>query len=330
MPALLEIHGLAVQYGIEDGEPVHAVRGIDLTVAPGEVTALVGESGAGKSTIALSTIGVLPPNARLTSGEVLFEGADLRSMKDEPLRRLLGNTIAMIWEDPGKRLDPMMRVGPQLEEVMVAHREMPSAEIRRQVIAELALMRLPDPEAIFDAHPHELADGMAHRVMLAMATILRPRLLIADDPTSRFDAVLRAQLLDVLQRMKENADLAMLLITHDMGAVAQLADQVAVIYAGRIAEVGSVQEIFQTPRHPYTADLIASMDPFVRAREPRLPQIAVAPADLSALAGHCPFLARCTDATETCVREPEPDLAPADAATDAHRAACYNPIPVHS
>jgi oligopeptide/dipeptide ABC transporter ATP-binding protein len=134
-------------------------------------------------------------------------------------------------------------------------------------------------------------------------------------------------LLDVLQRMKENADLAMLLITHDMGAVAQLADQVAVIYAGRIAEVGSVQEIFRTPRHPYTAALIASMDPFARARAPRLPQIAGAPADLSALAGHCPFLTRCADATETCVREPEPELLAPDAASPAHRAACYHPIP---
>lgn len=327
MPALLEIRDLAVQYGIEDGDPVHAVRRIGLTVAPGEVTALIGESGAGKSTVALSAIGLLPPNARLTSGEILFEGEDVLTMESAALRPLLGNSIAMVYEDSGGRLDPMMRVGPQLEEVMVAHREMPSAEIRQRVIDELALMRLPEPETLFDAHPHELADGMVLRVMLAMVTILRPALLIADEPTSRFDAVLKMQILDVLQRIKENADLAMLLITHDMGAVAQLADQVAVLYAGRVAEVGSVQEIFRAPRHPYTAAMIATMDPFARVREPRLPQIAGAPADLSALAGHCPFLARCADATETCLKEPEPALSPAEAANDGHQAACYTPIP---
>jgi oligopeptide/dipeptide ABC transporter ATP-binding protein len=248
-------------------------------------------------------------------------------MDREPLRRLLGNEIAMVYEDPGKRLDPMMRVGVQVEEVMVAHRELSSAEMRERVIAELALMKLPEPEDLFDAYPHELADGMVHRVMLAMATILRPAILIADEPTSRFDAILKAQILDVLLRMKQESNLSMLLITHDMGAVVQLADQVAVMYAGRIAEVGSVQQIFRAPQHPYTAALIAALDPFARVQEPRLPQISGEPADLSAEAGHCPFLARCAYASETCVREPEPGLSPPDAANPAHQSACYHPIP---
>ena len=327
MAALLQIRDLSVHYRLDGDETAQAVRGVDLTVERGQVTALVGESGAGKSTIALCTIGLLPPNARLTSGQILFQNADVLTMEREPLRRLLGNEIAMLYEDPGKRLDPMMRVGVQLEEVMVAHRELSSAEMRERVIAELALMKLPEPEDLFDAYPHELADGMVHRVMLAMATILRHAILIADEPTSRFDAILKSQILDVLLRMKQDANLSMLLITHDMGAVVQLADQVAVMYAGRVAEVGSVQEIFRAPQHPYTAALIAALDPFARVQEPRLQQIPGEPADLSAKAGHCPFLARCAYASATCVREPEPGLSPPDAATPSHQSACYHPIP---
>jgi oligopeptide/dipeptide ABC transporter ATP-binding protein len=327
VPPLLEIRNLAVDYGLDHGEVHSAVRGVDLVVEPGKVTALVGESGSGKSTIVLSTMDMLPPNGKRTSGEILFQGEDLLTMDAEPRRQLLGDHIAMVPENPVNSLDPLMRVGRQVAEVVTAHREITREVLREQVIRELTLMQVPEAAQAFDSYPHELAGGMVHRVMLAIATILRPKLLIADEPTSGFDVVVKAQILDVLANMKRNANLAMLMVTHDMGAVVQLADSVAVMYAGRIAEVASVEEIFRSPRHPYTAALIAALDPFARVARARLPEIPGAPADLSAVPGRCPFLARCPNATEVCLHEAEPNLRLMEATVPSPQAACYNPLP---
>jgi peptide/nickel transport system ATP-binding protein/oligopeptide transport system ATP-binding protein len=243
-------------------------------------------------------------------------------MDGEELRRLRGRVISMIFQDPQAGLNPVLTVGQQVAETVEIHLRVPKKEARRITIDALAGLGLSEPELVASRYPFQLSGGMAQRVMIAIATVLRPRVIIADEPTSALDVTVQAAILAELDRLRSETGSAILLITHDLGVVAQMAQRVAVMYAGRIVESGNARDVFRTPRHPYTWSLLSTM-PRLDRSVGRLPQIKGQPPDLSALNGQCAFLPRCPKALNTCRSSPWPDLAPID---DGHAVACFNPV----
>jgi peptide/nickel transport system ATP-binding protein/oligopeptide transport system ATP-binding protein len=302
VPALLEIRDLRVSFAGEGGE-LPAVRGVSLRVGRGETLALVGESGCGKSVTALALMRLLDPNARV-SGSLRFRGEELAALDDAGMRRIRGAEIGMIFQEPMTSLNPVFRIGDQIGEVLELHRGLDRAAARGAAIELLTRVRIPDPERRAEQFPHELSGGMKQRVMIAMALACDPALLIADEPTTALDVTIQAQILELLRALRQDAGMAILLITHDLGVVAQFADRVAVMYAGEIVEEGAVRELFRRPLHPYTRALLRALPrPGRRGRLDAIEGTVPSPRELPP---GCAFSARCEEVLARCAGEPPP------------------------
>jgi peptide/nickel transport system ATP-binding protein len=312
---LLEVDGLSVAIG---GAPV--VDGVSFSLAPGKTLALVGESGCGKSLTARALIRLLPPVARQVGGVVRLEGKPLGGLDDTEMAALRGFALSMIFQEPSAALDPLMPVGRQIVEAVLAHRPIGQREAVAAVLAMLDSVGIPDPRRRMRQYPFELSGGMNQRIMIAIALICRPRLLIADEPTTALDVTIQAQILAVLKRLQSETGAAILLITHDMGVVADMADRVAVMYAGRIVEEGDVFELFRRQRHPYTRLLLNSLPALTGARE-RLSTIEGGVPDFRDWPVGCRFYPRCPLADAQC-RTAAPPLAAVD--DGGHLAACWH------
>jgi oligopeptide/dipeptide ABC transporter ATP-binding protein len=301
-----------------------AVDGVDFEIFPGETLGVVGESGCGKSVTALSVLRLLPePPARVERGEVLFEGRDLLQLPLKELRRIRGSRIAMIFQEPMTSLNPVFTVGNQIEEVLQVHTDLARSARRQRVIELLDLVGIPSPAQRVNDYPHQLSGGMRQRVMIAMALACDPSLLIADEPTTALDVTIQAQILDLLESLKQRLDMAVLLITHDLGVVAETAQRVAVLYAGRVVETGTVGDLFRSPRHPYTEGLLKSTPGAkVEHRAPLHVIPGVVP-DLVDRTTGCRFRERCARAQPICERV-DPQL---ERTAPGHAMACHNPVP---
>ncbi|MGC9148835.1 MAG: ABC transporter ATP-binding protein [Sulfolobales archaeon] len=259
---ILEIKDLVVEYRIPEGI-VRAIDNIDLFVKKGEVLAVVGESGSGKSTLAYSIVRLLPRNARIVKGSIIFntgnESIDLVKVPENIIRSLRGYKIGVVFQDPMTFLNPVMKIEDQIIEAMLTHRDISRDEARNKVINILKRLRIPNPEYIARSYPHQLSGGMKQRVMIAMAIANEPDLLIADEPTSALDVTVQAEILNLFKYLQEEMDLSIILITHDLGVAARIADRIAIMYAGKVVEVGDVEEVFHDPLHPYTQGLLGSI-----------------------------------------------------------------------
>jgi oligopeptide/dipeptide ABC transporter ATP-binding protein len=323
---ILQVEGLRAEFATPDGI-VKAVNDVSFAVSRGETLVITGESGSGKSTVALAIMGLLPsPGGRITAGRVMLKGRDLLSLPPEEMRLLRGSEIAIVFQDPSNSLNPVLSVGQQVEEIITNHTGVSRREARRQAVAVLERIGLPEPAEVVKRYPFQLSGGMAQRVMIAIATALRPDVLILDEPTSALDVTVQAAILDDLQRLQQEQDTSIVMITHDLGVVAQMADDVAVMYAGSIVEYAAAPVVFSRPRHPYTWSLLASRPRWDKDREEvgRLMAIRGTPPSLIDLPDECAFLGRCPKAISECRIQPAPPLAPVE--DDGHLIACYNPI----
>jgi peptide/nickel transport system ATP-binding protein len=302
--ALLSVEDLVVEFSTDDGV-VHAVDGISYSVAKGKTLGIVGESGSGKSVSSLTTLGLTrAPNARI-EGRMMFEGNDLVTAPDDQLRRIRGNDIAMIFQDPLSSLHPFYKVGFQLVEAMQAHRSMSKADARKRAVELLELVRIPDPKGRIDQFPHEFSGGMRQRAMIAMALANDPKLLIADEPTTALDVTVQAQILALLADLQKRLGTAIIVITHDLGVVAEIADDICVMYSGRIVEHAPTEQIFHSPQHPYTWGLLKSIPRLDTPRGEELVPIAGRPPSLIQRPTGCHFHPRCP-----YVREPHKRIDP--------------------
>jgi peptide/nickel transport system ATP-binding protein len=289
---LLRVEDLRVEFATEDGV-VHAVDGITYQVARGRTLGIVGESGSGKTVSSLTTLGLTRSQGARVSGRILFDGKDLVALSDGELRAIRGNDIAMVFQDPLSSLHPFFKVGAQLIEAVRAHQDVSKAAARAKAIELLALVGIPDPDSRVDHYPHEFSGGMRQRAMIAMALINEPKLLIADEPTTALDVTVQAQILALLERLQRELGMAIVIITHDLGVVAEMADDIAVMYAGRIVETASAQRIFASPEHPYTWGLLKSIPRLAGGREEELTPIPGAPPSLIRRPSGCHFHPRC-------------------------------------
>jgi oligopeptide/dipeptide ABC transporter ATP-binding protein len=296
---------------------VRAVDGVSFTLEPGRTLGIVGESGCGKSVTALSIMGLVSKPGRIAAGEILFEGEDLLKVPPARMRAVRGDRISMIFQEPMTSLNPAFTIGDQIVEGIRKHRGIGPGEARRQAIEMLERVRMPSPERRFDDHPHRLSGGMRQRAMIAMALALRPKLLIADEPTTALDVTIQAQILELMRMLRDETGTAIILITHDLGVVAELAQDVAVMYAGRIVEKAPVEALFAEPQHPYTIGLLASI-PRLHLEQARLPAIEGQVPDPLALPAGCRFRPRCPFAGAKCAEDPA--LEPL---AERHEAACW-------
>lgn len=327
---LLHVRGLSASYRTPLGV-IRAVRDVSFDLRPGETLALVGESAAGKSTVGLALLGLLPSNASVEAGRASYRGEPLTGAPADRLRQLRGAEISMIFQDAQSALTPTISIGDQVAEVYAAHLRLPKKEARQRALERLREV-LPDADRLAKAYPFQLSGGMAQRVMIAMATALSPKVIIADEPTASLDPSVRQETLAALERLRDEQGVAILLITHDFGVVARLADRVAVMYAGELVEVVDVRTAFRAPRHPYTFGLLSSLPSFASERGQLVP-MAGQPPDLTALPPGCPFLPRCSKVTLRCRNDDAPGLAPfalegGASPSEDHLVACYNPIAV--
>jgi oligopeptide/dipeptide ABC transporter ATP-binding protein len=317
-PALLEVRGLRTTFRGEQGE-VRAVDGIDLRVERGRTLGIVGESGCGKSVTALSIMGLVPqPPGRIAAGEVLFEGEDLLKAPAQRLRDLRGNKLAMIFQEPMTSLNPAFPVGEQIAEALLRHRSVSREEAGSQAIEMLRRVRIPSPERRAKDYPHQLSGGMRQRVMIAMALACNPKLLIADEPTTALDVTIQAQILELMRALREELGTAIILITHDLGVIAELADEVAVMYAGKVIERCPAEKLFAEPQHPYTIGLLGSI-PRLHVERERLAAIDGFVPDAAALPEGCRFHPRCPFAIDRCSQE----IPPLEEISPGHFVACW-------
>jgi peptide/nickel transport system ATP-binding protein len=289
---LLRVEDLRVEFATEDGV-VHAVDGITYQVFPGKTLGIVGESGSGKTVSSLTTLGLTRGQGTRISGRILFEGRDLVALADAELRAIRGNDIAMIFQDPLSALHPLYRVGAQLIEAVRAHTDASKKQARERAIELLGLVGIPDPKRRVDEYPHEFSGGMRQRAMIAMALANEPKLLIADEPTTALDVTVQAQILALMERLQSELGMAIVIITHDLGVVAEVADDIAVMYAGRIVETASAEAIFSDPEHPYTWGLLKSIPRLGRSRDEQLVPIPGTPPSLIRPPSGCHFHPRC-------------------------------------
>ncbi len=292
MSPLLEVRDLRVSFDTDDGV-VHAVDGVSYTVDSGKVLGIVGESGSGKSVSALTVMGLTRFQHAEVSGEVFFDGRDLLLAPDDEMRRIRGNEIAMIFQDPLSSLHPFYKVGKQMVEAIQTHQSLSHRQARDRAVEYLGMVGIPDPKRRFDAYPHEFSGGMRQRAMIAMALLNEPRLLIADEPTTALDVTVQAQILELIARLQSELDTAVIMITHDLGVVAEVTDSIAVMYAGRIVEMADKREIFRNPEHPYTWGLLQSIPRLDRPRDEPLVPIPGRPPSLINRPSGCHFHPRC-------------------------------------
>lgn len=318
---LLAVRDLKVTFYTADGQ-VPALEGVSLHIMPGETLGVVGESGCGKSVTALATMGLVPwPPGKIEGGEILFEGENLLKKSAEGIRAIRGNRMAMIFQEPMTSLNPVHTIGAQIAEVLIFHENMKKEPALEKAVALLRQVGIPEPERRVGQYPHELSGGMRQRVMIAMGLACNPKLLIADEPTTALDVTIQAQILELMKDIKARLGTSIMLITHDLGVVAEMADRVTVMYLGRVVEEGPVRDIFHHARHPYTHGLLQSI-PRLGAHVDRLNVIpGVVPSPMAIRQG-CRFLSRCRYATDKC-RSEEPVLAPVDG---THLVRCFFPL----
>jgi oligopeptide/dipeptide ABC transporter ATP-binding protein len=298
MSAVLDVRGLRTQVSTPDG-PLDILRGVDLTVDAGQTLAVVGESGSGKSFTALSIAGLLPADAAVSAGEVRLDGTDLLRLSERDRRATRGADIAMVYQDPMTSLNPLMRVGRQIAEGLTAH-GWSKTDARDRTLEVLGEVGLPSPRSLVRLYPHQLSGGMRQRVLIAGAIAPRPKVLIADEPTTALDVTIQQQILQLVARLRDEYGLAVVWITHDLGVVARIADRVAVMYAGRVAELAATRTLFDHPTHPYTDGLLRSLPTPADEHQSPLPQIGGVPISLSALPAGCPFAPRCPQREDRC------------------------------
>ena len=318
---LLDVRDLKTYFETRDGV-VKAVDGVDFHVDRGEVLGLVGESGCGKSVTSLSIMGLVPHPGRVVAGEILFGGVNIADMKASQLRDLRGDYLSMIFQQPTSSLNPVHRAGVQIKEVFELHRDWEEKIEEEKVVEMLAKVGIPDPQRRADAYPHELSGGMAQRVMIAMALACEPELLIADEPTTALDVTIQAQILDLIRDLKTETRTAVILITHDLGVVAEMADRVAVMYAGRVVEEADVRTLFNEPKHPYTQGLVGSI-PVLGEPTERLATIPGVVPSLIDMDPGCRFASRCVARVEhglEICNSVEPDLMEVE---DGHKVRCW-------
>jgi oligopeptide/dipeptide ABC transporter ATP-binding protein len=320
-PPLLEVRDLSVSFRTQDGT-VHAVDNVSFTVNRGEVLGIVGESGSGKSVTAMTLMRLILDQNAVFSGEVLFDGRDLMQLSQHDMLQVRGTKIAMIFQDPMTSLNPVYRVGWQIEEQLRAHQDISAKQARRRTLELLGAVGIPNPQARVDDYPHQFSGGMRQRVMIAMGISCNPDVLIADEPTTALDVTIQAQILELIGNLQREFDSAVVLITHDLGVVAEVANKVAVMYAGRIVEYAEVGELFRRPQHPYTWGLLGSISRMDRPRQRRLAAITGQPPSLISLPAGCSFRPRCPHAFDRC-RTERPDLAARSGA--GHLDACFLP-----
>jgi peptide/nickel transport system ATP-binding protein/oligopeptide transport system ATP-binding protein len=302
MPHLLEVKNLRTHFPTRAGL-VRAVDGVSFQVEKGELLGLVGESGCGKSIMALSVMRLVAPPGKIAGGEIVFDGEDLLAASDERMREIRGDDIAMIFQDPMTSLNPVYTVGEQIAEALRLHRKLSRGEAKRAAIEAMKEVSIPDPARRANDYPHQLSGGMRQRVMIAMALACDPKLLIADEPTTALDVTIQAQILELLNELRRTRELGVLLITHDLGVVAEVADRVAVMYTGRIVEDSTVEELFARPKHPYTEGLLRSVPKLKAAeagRAARLETIEGIVPSPTALPDGCHFAPRCTHRMPRC------------------------------
>jgi peptide/nickel transport system ATP-binding protein len=323
--ALLRVEDLRVEFFTEDGV-VHAVDGVSYEVDRGRTLGIVGESGSGKTVSSLTTLGLTRSQGARVSGRILFEGRDLVALSEAELRAIRGNEIAMIFQDPLSSLHPFFKVGVQLIEALRVHREISKAQARARAVELLELVGIPDPAGRVDAYPHEFSGGMRQRAMIAMALANEPKLLIADEPTTALDVTVQAQILALLERLQRELGMAIVMITHDLGVVAEMADEIAVMYAGRIVERASAANLFEGPEHPYTWGLLKSIPALGSSREEDLVPIPGMPPSLIQRPSGCHFHPRCPYAQPSHARI-DPQLDPV-ADRPGHHVACLLEVDV--
>jgi oligopeptide/dipeptide ABC transporter ATP-binding protein len=303
MDELLKIEDLTVTFQTESGLAV-AVDGVSFSITRGETLGLVGESGCGKTVTALAIMRLVPaPAGRIERGAVWFEGRNLLELSDREMQRIRGNEISMIFQEPMTSLNPVFTCGNQVEEAILLHQNVSKAEARERAVEMLRLVQIPDPERVARSYPHQLSGGMRQRVMIAMALSCSPKLLLADEPTTALDVTIQAQILDLLKQLQERFQMAVLMITHDLGVIAETARRVVVMYAGQVMEMGDVVEIFHRPRHPYTIGLKQSIPRFASKSE-RLKVIPGKVPDPIEVPSGCRFSDRCKFAEYRCYNEP--------------------------
>ncbi|MDA1127449.1 MAG: ABC transporter ATP-binding protein [Chloroflexi bacterium] len=321
MTELLKIDDLTVSFGTSAGR-VKALNNVSLSLNEGEVYCIVGESGSGKSTLALSIMGLLPQNTEIPDGRIMYRDIDLLRAGPEQMRALRGSEISLVFQDAQAALNPIEAIGPQLEEVILAHSDISLRNANRMAQDMLSEMGMADPKRIMGQYPFALSGGMCQRVMMAMALVLRPKLLIADEPTSGLDVTLQAEILHRMRALVKEQDSSILLITHDMGVVAAMANKVSVIYAGNVVESAEVIPLFRRPQHPYTWSLLQALP---RLDDPgrRIEPLPGSPPDMINLPAECPFVPRCFKAQSQCRGEAKPKLQQIE---PSHFVACYNPV----
>jgi len=303
---LLEVNGLRVTFKTHGGE-INAVRDVSFTLNKGETLAIVGESGCGKSVTAKSIMRLVPEHiGKIAGGSILFKGKDLAKLPEKEMREMRGSEISMIFQDAMTSLNPTLSIGEQIMEGIIRHQKVPKAEAKRQAIEILQLVGIANPESRLKQYLHQFSGGMRQRIMIAIALVCRPSILIADEPTTALDVTIQAQIIDLFKSIQEKTGVSIIMITHDLGVVAKIADRVNVMYAGKVVESGPVRDIFYNPQHPYTKGLLASMPRLDADRNMPLSPIPGTPPDLFAPPPGCAFAARCDCALEVC-RHYQPD-----------------------
>jgi oligopeptide/dipeptide ABC transporter ATP-binding protein len=319
---LLEVDNLHVRFWTQRGT-VHAVNGLAFAIAPGETLGIVGESGCGKSVTSLALLGILPRAGRVAAGKAMFGGQDLLALSDKELRTIRGREIAMIFQDPMTSLNPVLTVGRQIREALETHFGMDRKPAEARAAELLDQVGIPSAKTRVRDYPHQFSGGMRQRAMIAMALACEPKLLIADEPTTALDVTIQAQILDLLRGLVAERDTALILITHDLGVVAGMCERVNVMYAGMFVETGSAEQVFETPRHPYTLGLLQSVPRLDAPRGRRLQPIEGSPRDMLQPPSACPFAPRCAyEVDRSRLEVPRlTEVAP------GHRVACFNPVP---
>jgi oligopeptide/dipeptide ABC transporter ATP-binding protein len=320
---LLQIEDLHTQFFTSRGV-VRAVDGVSFHINSGETLGVVGESGCGKTITALSILRLVPEPGRITSGRILFRGNDVTKMDDDEIRDLRGNDVSMIFQDPMTSLNPVTRIGPQIEEAMTAHNRFTGAQAKSRVVELLKRVRVPSAESRVKDYPHQFSGGMRQRAMIAMALANEPALIIADEPTTALDVTVQAQIIQLMKQLNRELGTAMMLITHNMALIASLCERVVVMYAGRVVEEGPVERIFTNPQHPYTWSLLRSVPRVDEARKDRLVSIKGLPPDLLNSPKGCKFHPRCPFVIDKCKTEPEPGL---EQVAPGHLARCWVLMP---
>jgi oligopeptide/dipeptide ABC transporter ATP-binding protein len=322
MTPVLQVQNLKTHFHTEDGV-IYAVNGVSFDLEQGETLAIVGESGSGKSVTMMSLLRLMSTSSAQIAGEALFNDGytqrDLLKLSEDEIRQVRGGQIGFVFQDPLSSLNPVLTVGQQISESLVEHMGLTEAQARERAVELLAHVGIPDARPRYSAYPHQFSGGMRQRVMIAIAIACAPKVLIADEPTTALDVTIQAQIVDLVTRLRKELGMAVIWITHDLGVVAGLADRVLVMYAGRVAEVASVDELYEQPRHPYTIGLLGALPNLAVAGSRRLTNIKGAPPDLSEAPRCCPFALRCGHAFERCWQE----LPMLITTSPAHQAACF-------